>query len=186
MYLIHLEGFGEVIDHLGDVDAVDSAHEPGQRERQHIACEARMNTRAVKRGGAIATGRLDLFDLRVIALGPVPGTHGGDHVLARPQEPANHVDILDQRRKVHAVDVHGEDLLGLVRRDHAGGGLHASELAGIFADFLGVRHQDPDQLIRGVADEMPNGDSTDLARSPLHDAIGFLRRHDEFPPARYA
>ena len=41
-------------------------------------------------------------------------------VLARPQEAADHVDVLELRREMDAVRIGGDDLFNVIGRQHAG------------------------------------------------------------------
>ena len=172
-----------VTAHVGELlhdDLLDREAEARHRDRQQVAREAGVDAGAVQRAVAGLARGPEALDL--VGSGRV-GEHEagrGHEVLARLEDAAHVVEIGVQRRVVHAIGVQREDLVDVVRRDHAHR-LDAGELAGVAPDLVGRGHVAADELELRVARERLDRDLPDRAGRPLDHAIG-LRHDTHWPP----
>src|SRR5690348_9668646 len=119
---------------------------------------------------------MDLVDVGLAMFGSVPPRATRcDDVLSRAQETAHFVGIGPERRIKYTVGVECLDGRLVVGGEHPRGRL-AAEFAGVFADLLRTIAQNPDQLVRGIVNEMPKGDRADIADAPLNNAILLVDR----------
>ena len=70
-----------------------------------------------------------------------------------------------------AVGLERQQSVDVARCRHAEGAGEPGQLAGIVAHLVGVRHVDADKLEVGMGVDSRQGMATDVAGTPLHDAI---------------
>jgi hypothetical protein len=128
----------------------------------------------------VPAGRLDPVEIRFPALPGIERPERRDDVLARAQQPADHVDVVDQRREMDAVGLEREDRLDIVGCGYADR-FDPGDLARVPPHLLGIGHQHADQLIAGVLGEMADRDLADMPGGPLDDAIALLGHATGFP-----
>src|SRR5215469_8159974 len=169
---------GDLLHH----DLVDARAQPCDGQRQQVPGEAGMDAPAEQRRPALPARLRHRGDGRLVGLGPRIGPARRRHdALAGTQDRAHLLDVRLERRGVDAVRLDGEDVLnrrgrGDARRRDAGQRARVGPGLGLGGDVHAR------QLVRGIADEVPDRDPPDGPGGPLDDAVGTAFHVSHCPP----
>ena len=175
---------GGVVEDLHAAHLVDALADAGQHERQPVVGEAGVDAVDPQRHAALLGRGRPTPRYIVLAHGAprVLEEHGaGRHdVDARPQEPLEVGDGLEQPVSAHAVWT-----MQSGRRASSASAssvaatpelaAEAGQRAGVDADLVGVRHPHADELELGPGGDAGDGVAPDVAGAPLHHSVGHVR-----------